>query len=112
MYDGDKIEEAHIPDARLAHARRAPTRAGLCGVGTRNRPQSLGSRRLALNVNFESFVAPLFEMYKHLGHAEGLLDASFSTLVALPWLQWLIDAASRVFERLQGKSAVPKKTQN
>ena len=31
----------HIRGARLAHARRAPTRASLCGVGTRNRPQSL-----------------------------------------------------------------------
>ncbi len=30
----------HIPGARLAHARRAPARARLCGVGTRNRPQS------------------------------------------------------------------------
>ena len=41
MYDGDKVEKAHIPGARLAHARRAPTRARPYGVGTRNRPQSL-----------------------------------------------------------------------
>ena len=31
---------AHFRGARLAHARRAPARARLCGVGTRNRPKS------------------------------------------------------------------------
>ena len=70
---------------------------------------AFGSSRLALNVTFESFVAPFFEMYKHLGHAKEVLDVGFSTDVALLCLQWLADAASRVFEQLQSKSAVPKR---